>query len=101
MVNKNRSIELKGKMDRNSKFNRVLVASNYDSVSFNYRNIGRFQVVHKDGENQTTIELWLNGEPLNVLATVKRGGKTTLKDVKYHCDIIIDNTRELMKRASK
>jgi len=99
---KHRSVVLKEKMDRNPKFKRVLIAKNYDSLSFNYRNTGRWMVVHQDRENSTVVELWLNGQPVEVVGTyMKKGASAPLTEIKSSLDLVIDNDQRLYLQSQK
>lgn len=101
-MTKHRSQVLKEKMDKNSQFQRVLIAKNYDSVSFNYRKTGRWMVVHKDQENSTVVELWFDGSPVDVIGTYTRKGKSApLTDIKSTLDLIIDNDQRLYNQSRR
>ena len=98
-MSKHRSQVLKEKMVKSPQFKRPLIAKNYDSISFNYRNTGRWMITHKDQGNQTVVELWLNGNPIDVVNTVKKGSSVSLTDIKRTADLIIDNDQRLYMQA--
>ena len=98
-MSKHRSQVLKEKMDKDPKFKRVRIAKNYDSISFNYRNTGRWMVVHNDRTDTTLVELWLNGQAIEPISTVKKGKSAPLSDVKSALDLVIDNDQRLYLQA--
>lgn len=78
------SAKLKAKMLKSKDFSRPLVARNYDSLTFNYKGQGRFQLRFEEGVNQS--EIWYNQKPIDLLRWSPSKEIPTLKDIKEALD---------------
>ena len=99
MRNLKKATYLANQIKKYQHYNRVLVAKNYDTLSFNYRGIGRWQVRFHNKPNSTIVEVVLNGKPLEAWTWNNPNATITPKELTHALDIVIDNTQELYYKA--
>jgi len=91
---------LKTKLKQHPHVSRVLKAKNYPTVSFNHRDIGRFQVRYHGPSHE-----WPNGYYEIYHNHDLVGGPYTLRDISvvhvlHICDMWIDSHEHLRTRAN-
>lgn len=78
------SAKLKEKMLKSKDFSRPVVARNYDSISFNYKGTGRWQLRflpdHADYQGEKKVDVFINGRGIDMFRTNRK--VPTLTEIK-------------------
>ena len=91
---------LKQRLQKAPHVTRVLQSKNYPSLSFTYRNIGRFQIRYFHPEHDWpngAFEVWHNQGIVQYKTSLNN---LTVASILHTCDVFIDNTEDLYNMAT-